>query len=82
MSFRAVYKCDICREETLKANLMGCHFTDLRQFKLMDAESTQGVHICIMCLDQLRAQLAPKGIPVPAPAKDVWRGPDGHVEPR
>lgn len=68
MSFRAIYRCDICREDTLKANLLGCHFTDLRQFTLMEAESTQGVHICIMCLDQLREQLGPKRAAVPQSA--------------
>lgn len=60
MSFRAIYSCDICREDTLKANLMGCNFSGMRTFKLDVGESTQGVHICIACLDQLRAQLSPK----------------------
>lgn len=65
MSFRAIYSCDICREETLKANLMGCNFSGMRTFKLAEAESTNGVHICVACLDQLREQLAPKRVSPP-----------------
>ncbi len=61
MSFKAVYTCDICREDALKANIRGCNFSGMRTFKISDAESTQGVHICIGCLDQLKAQLCRMG---------------------
>jgi len=67
MSFRAIYICDICREETLKGNVMGVRFTDLRQFRLSEPESTQGIHICMMCLDQLREQLGPQHPPQEPP---------------
>lgn len=60
MSFRAIYICDICREDTPKENLMGCRFSDLRQFKLSPPESTDGIHICMLCLNQLREQIGPK----------------------
>ena len=69
MSFRAIYTCDICREETLKGNVMGVRFIDMRQFKLSEPESTQGTHICVMCLNQLREQLGPPRSPVPQPGE-------------
>ena len=72
MSFRAVYTCDICHEDTLKGNVLGCRFSDLRRFTLSDPESTQGTHICKMCLDQLREQLGPKH-----PPQEEDRGPHG-----
>jgi hypothetical protein len=57
MSFRAIYKCDICREDTHKGDIKGVCFSDLRKFKLSTPESTDGVHICNLCLGQLREQL-------------------------
>lgn len=57
MSFKAIYHCDLCHEETLKGNLRGLRFTNLREFVLSDPEHTQGTHICIACLEQLRDQL-------------------------
>jgi len=59
MSFRAIYKCDVCREDTPKGDLMGVRFSGLRDFKLSTPESTDGTHICMRCLGQLREQLSP-----------------------
>lgn len=61
MSFRKVWKCDICREETLEANIRGCNFSGMREFKLGVAQSTDGVHICIGCLQQIADQLPHMG---------------------
>lgn len=56
MSFRAIYKCDICRDDTAKEHTIGVCFSNLKVFKLRGPESTQGTHICIGCLEQLRQQ--------------------------
>lgn len=56
MSFRSIYKCDICREDTAKECIVGVCFSDLQHFKLKGPESTQGTHICLSCLDQIAQQ--------------------------
>lgn len=61
MSYREVYRCDICREEKAPEFMMGCNFKDLYRFVLDTPGTTKGVHICTQCLDQLAEQLAPKG---------------------
>lgn len=60
MSKKITYTCDICRDETPKQQVMGCNFSGMKKFKLDTPESTDGVHICMSCLDQLRVQLGPK----------------------
>jgi hypothetical protein len=60
MSKKITYSCDICRDEMPKDQLLGCHFSNLKDFKLAPAESTDGVHICMGCLGQLQAQMGPK----------------------
>jgi hypothetical protein len=62
MSFRAIYQCNICREDTHKGDILGVRFIDLRKFRLSPPESTDGVHICNRCLGQLREQLGPKQV--------------------
>lgn len=62
MGFKAVYNCDICRDEMPKARLIGCNFRDMKKFKLDSPESTNGIHICDGCLQQIVEQ-APKFIP-------------------
>lgn len=57
MSFRAIYKCDVCHDDTPKDKVMGLFFRDLKHFTLSGPESTKGTHICMGCLDQLREQL-------------------------
>lgn len=66
MSYREVYKCDICNDETPKDKIMGVRFMNMRDFRLDVPESTKGAHICIRCLDQLRVQLGPVRQPPPA----------------
>jgi hypothetical protein len=62
MSFRAIFTCDICKEDTARAGILGCRFQNLHDFKLSPPESTDGTHICNRCLDQLRVQLGPKRV--------------------
>jgi hypothetical protein len=67
MSFRAIYKCDICRDDMTKEQVVGVCFVDLTHFKLKGPESTQGIHICRRCLaqiyDQARGVLHPSSDP-------------------
>jgi hypothetical protein len=65
MSFRAVYTCDICRDETPIERLMGCNFSGMKKFKLDAPGTTKGIHICVGCLDQLQEQLVSKRLPTP-----------------
>jgi len=60
MSKKVTYSCDICRDETPRDQLLGCHFSNMKDFKLASPESTDGVHICMRCLGQLEQQLAKK----------------------
>lgn len=61
MSMKTIYTCDICRGPAeRKEHVMGVCFSSLKKFTLREAESTQAIHICLGCLDQLRAQLGPK----------------------
>jgi len=65
MSFKAIYTCDICRDETPRASLFGCNFSNMKKFKLDRPETTQGVHICVWCLDQLQNQLSGMVLGIP-----------------
>jgi hypothetical protein len=60
MSYREVYKCDICEVERHRDYMMGCRFKNNEEFVLDSPGTTQGKHICTKCLDQLTEQLAPK----------------------
>lgn len=60
MSKKITYSCDVCRDAMPKAELMGCNFKNMKEFKLDTPESTDGVHICMRCLGQLQAQMGPK----------------------
>lgn len=69
MSYREVYRCDICREEKDRELMMGCRFSDMHRFTLDTPGTTKGTHICTLCLDQLEEQLSPKRSRVPQEAK-------------
>lgn len=67
MSFRTIYQCDLCRTDTIKANVMGLYFVNLWEFRISEPEATQGTHVCTRCLDQLRKQLGPIQVPTTLP---------------
>lgn len=50
------------------SRLVGCNFSNLKKFKLSGPETTQGVHICGSCLQQI-AEQAPPFLPVVLPAQ-------------
>lgn len=54
---KKIYSCEICKEAKDPSQLMGCSFHSMYQFKLTDAKNTDGQHICIDCLSQLKHQL-------------------------
>lgn len=62
MGMKKVYSCNICRDETPMLSLTGLNFSGMKTFKLDTPQSTDGVHICDGCLQQLREQLA-AGVP-------------------
>lgn len=68
MGYKAVYNCDVCRDEMPRTQLIGCNFSGMKKFTLSAPETTQGVHICGGCLQQI-AEQAPKFLP--APGKEV-----------
>lgn len=69
MGFKAVYNCDICRDHIPKTQLVGCNFSTLKKFRLSGPETTQGVHICGGCLQQI-AEQAPPFLPIVLPTQD------------
>lgn len=58
MSVRVIYKCNLCHEDKHKDYVWGLRFSDMHTFKLDKPESTEGTHICELCLRQLKEQLA------------------------
>lgn len=60
MSYREVYRCDLCHEEKGPDLMMGCRFKDMHNFVLDAPGTTKRTHICTQCLDQLAEQLGPK----------------------
>lgn len=61
MSKRILYRCDICRDDVPKIECFGLNFSTLKKFHLADPDSTDGVHICWGCIQQLEEQI-PKSI--------------------
>lgn len=55
-----VYSCNLCHEKVRDQNLMGVRFKNNYEFVLDEARTTDGTHICMRCLDQLKQQLATK----------------------
>lgn len=53
-----VYTCNLCREKVKPDRLMGLRFQDMYNFQLDEAKTTDGAHVCMRCLDQLKTQLA------------------------
>lgn len=53
---KVTYYCDICSDETPKLDLFGCRFSNMKDFTLSAADSTDGRHVCKRCLWQLREQ--------------------------
>jgi hypothetical protein len=54
---KKIYSCELCREKKDPEQLYGLHFSNLYEFKLTDARKTDGQHICLDCLRQLKKQL-------------------------
>lgn len=57
MGKRVIFDCNICREDKDWKEMWGVIFSNMTKFKIGDPKSTDGVHICDMCLNQLREQL-------------------------
>jgi hypothetical protein len=60
MGMKKVYKCDVCRDEMPPLELYGIHFTNMKDFDIGHAASTDGVHICERCMGQLRTKPLPQ----------------------
>ena len=56
MGMKHEYWCDICREDFEPDGLIGLRFVGNTVFKLSDAKSTDGKHICYTCLNLIVAQ--------------------------
>lgn len=57
---REIYTCDICSDEHPVCDLFGLRFTDLENFVVGNARSTDGKHLCVKCAKQLTKQLPAK----------------------
>lgn len=54
---RKEYTCDLCDERRPPKDLTGLKFHGMHLFTLGAASSTDGTHICSMCIEQLVAEL-------------------------
>lgn len=54
---RKEYSCDLCHEKRPPQDLTGLNFHGMHLFTLGAASSTDGTHICSMCIEQLVAEL-------------------------
>jgi hypothetical protein len=57
---KKVYSCDICSDEKEPIDLLGLRFSNNTDFVIGYAQSTDGKHICIDCLVQIRHGELPK----------------------
>jgi hypothetical protein len=65
MGMKKIYNCNVCRDDMPPSELYGLHFTNLKDFDIMHAASTDGVHVCQRCMTQLREKpLPPVGVAV------------------
>lgn len=62
MGKKIIYNCDICRENKNHAELIGLNFSGMKEFKFDTAASTDGVHICMDCIRQIKEQIAVNNI--------------------
>lgn len=60
MGMKKVYGCDVCRENKTPDELYGLHFTNMRDFDIRHAASTDGIHVCERCMTQLREKPLPE----------------------
>lgn len=60
MTYRAIYTCDLCSDETPKDKIYGLCFSNLTRFTVGRPEATRGKHVCMRCLDQIHAQTGPR----------------------
>ena len=58
MGKKIIYNCDICNEKKNFDELVGLNFINMTKFKFDTARSTDGVHICLSCLQQIKEQIA------------------------
>lgn len=54
---REIYSCDICGDEKSPVDLIGLHFYRMQDFKLSNARTTDGKHLCVRCARHLAEQL-------------------------
>lgn len=62
MGKKITYNCDICREDKKFDELVGLNFTGMTKFKFDTARATDGVHICLSCLQQIKEQIELQGL--------------------
>lgn len=56
MSYREVYKCDVCLDE-IGRECLQVRFINNEQFKIEAGSNTARFHMCLSCATQMRDQL-------------------------
>ena len=56
MSMKKIYRCNICQDEKKPEELSGFNFSNLNDFTIDIAASTNGIHVCISCLNKIVKQ--------------------------
>jgi hypothetical protein len=59
---RNIYSCDICGDEKPVADLVGLRFRNMREFQIDGPRTTDGKHLCIDCLIQIRYGRLPDSV--------------------
>lgn len=57
-----VYTCNICSEGKEPKDMYGIRWGDIDVFVIDEAQSTDGFHICVGCMSNLKEQIESKGI--------------------
>ena len=58
MGMKKIYTCDICRDQVDPEKSFGVVFSGIKKFTLGGYGSTDGIHICYGCANQLSEHLS------------------------
>jgi len=62
MAMKKVYTCNLCGDSKEPNVLVGLNFKNMSEFTLSESSKTDGAHICLSCLKQLKEHLRNKEI--------------------
>ena len=57
---KKIYTCNLCLEQRDPSIMRGLHFSNMTDFTITKPDKTDGTHVCLKCLQQLKTQLNSK----------------------